>query len=42
MTGVLNASAYIDVDSWIGPILLGIGGREGGERNAFLEAGRRF
>jgi NTE family protein len=40
--GVLNASAYIGLDSWIGPVLLGIGGREGGERNVFLEVGRRF
>lgn len=40
--GVMNGSAYVGIDSWIGPILLGIGGREGGERNAFLEVGRRF
>lgn len=40
--GILNASVYIGLDSWIGPILFGIGGREGGEHNVFLEVGRRF
>jgi NTE family protein len=40
--GVLNGSIYIGLDSWIGPILFGIGGREGGERNLFLELGHRF
>ena len=39
---VLNASAYVGIDSWIGPILFGIGGRESGEYNLFLEVGHRF
>ena len=38
----LNASFYLGLDSWLGPILFGIGGREGGERNLFLEVGHRF
>lgn len=40
--GVLNGSVYVGVDSWLGPILLGLGAREGGEHNWFLEIGRRF
>lgn len=40
--GILNGSVYFGLDSWIGPILFGIGGRERGERNVFLEVGRRF
>lgn len=39
---VLNGSVYIGVDSWLGPILFGVGAREGGERNLFLELGHRF
>lgn len=39
---ILNGSIYIGLDSWVGPILFGIGGREGGEHNLFLEIGRRF
>ena len=39
---ILNGSIYIGIDSWIGPILFGIGAREGGEQNLFLELGHRF
>lgn len=39
---ILNGSVYIGLDSWIGPILFGIGAREGGEHNLFLEVGHRF
>lgn len=39
---VLNGSVYIGVDSWIGPILFGVGAREGGKTNLFLEVGHRF
>lgn len=39
---VLNGSAYIGLDSWIGPLLFGVGAREGGQHNLFLEVGHRF
>ena len=39
---ILNGSVYIGMDSWLGPILFGIGAREGGEFNMFLELGHRF
>lgn len=39
---VLNGSVYVAIDSWIGPILLGLGAREGGNSNLFLEVGHRF
>lgn len=39
---ILNGSVYIGLDSWIGPVLFGIGAREGGEYNLFLEVGHRF
>ena len=39
---VLNGSAYFGIDSWIGPILLGTGVREGGEYTVFLEIGHAF
>jgi NTE family protein len=39
---ILNGSAYFGIDSWIGPILLGTGVREGGEYTLFLEIGHRF
>jgi NTE family protein len=40
--GILNASLYIGFDSWVGPMLLGYGWREGGDGNIFLEIGRPF
>lgn len=40
--GVLNGSIYIGLDSWLGPLMFGIGGREGGERNIFVELGHGF
>ena len=39
---ILNGSVYLGMDSWLGPILFGIGAREGGEFNLFLELGHRF
>jgi NTE family protein len=39
---ILNGSAYFGIDSWIGPILLGTGVREGGAYTLFLEIGHRF
>jgi NTE family protein len=39
---ILNGSAYFGIDSWIGPILIGTGMREGGEYTVFLEIGHRF
>jgi NTE family protein len=40
--GVLNASAYAGFDSWLGPMLFGIGCREQGNCVFFLEVGRPF
>lgn len=39
---ILHGSVYVGIDSWIGPILLGLGAREGGNTNLFLEVGHRF
>jgi NTE family protein len=38
----LHASLYLGIDSWLGPILFGIGAREGGDPNVFIEIGHRF
>jgi NTE family protein len=38
----LNGSLFLAFDSWIGPILLGTGAREGGEHTVFFEVGHRF
>ncbi|TQM12114.1 NTE family protein [Pseudoxanthomonas sp. 3HH-4] len=40
--GVFNASVYAGFDSWLGPMLLGIGWRERGSGILFLEVGRPF
>jgi NTE family protein len=40
--GVLNGSIYIGLDSLLGPLMFGVGGREGGERNIFVELGHGF
>ena len=40
--GILNASVYVGFDSWIGPMLLGYGWREGGDGVIFLEIGKPF
>ncbi|HWS26864.1 MAG TPA: patatin, partial [Xanthomonadales bacterium] len=40
--GDLNGSVYLGLDSWVGPILFGIGAREGGFHNVFLEVGHKF
>jgi NTE family protein len=39
---LVNGSIYVGIDSWIGPILFGVGARPGGEHNVFLEIGHRF
>jgi NTE family protein len=39
---VLHGSVYVGLDSWLGPILFGVGTREGGDVNAFLGIGTRF
>lgn len=39
---LLNGSIYVGLNSWIGPILFGVGGRQGGDYNVFLEVGHRF
>ena len=39
---LFNASIYAGFDSWVGPMLLGIGVREGGEQVLFLDIGRSF
>ena len=40
--GVVHAGFYLGFDSWIGPMLLGYGAREGSEGTLFLEIGRQF
>jgi len=40
--GILNGSVYVGFDSTLGPMLFGLGWREGGEGNLFLEIGRPF
>jgi NTE family protein len=40
--GLLNASVYLGFDSWLGPMLFGVGWRETGHRHLFLEIGRAF
>lgn len=40
--GILNGSVYLGFDSWLGPLLLGYGLREGGHGAAFLELGKPF
>ena len=40
--GILNASVYTGFDSWLGPMLFGIGWREHGNGVLFLEVGRPF
>ncbi|MEZ5462979.1 patatin-like phospholipase family protein [Dokdonella sp.] len=39
---LLNASVFAGFDSWLGPMLFGIGLREGGEQVLFLDIGRSF
>lgn len=39
---VLNASVFAGFDSWLGPMLFGLGFREGGEKVIFLDIGRPF
>ncbi len=38
----LNGSFYLGFDSWLGPVLFGVGAREGGEHTVFLEIGHLF
>ncbi|MGY1530993.1 patatin-like phospholipase family protein [Luteimonas sp. A649] len=40
--GILNASVYTGFDSWLGPMLFGVGWREHGGGVLFLEVGRPF
>ena len=40
--GILNGSLFIGADPWVGPIMLGIGAREGGHMNLFLTVGETF
>ncbi len=40
--GILNASLYTGFDSWLGPMLFGLGWREHGDGVFFLEIGRPF
>jgi NTE family protein len=39
---VLNVGIYLGFDSWVGPMQLGYGAREGNEGTLFLEIGRQF
>ena len=41
-SAILNGSLYLGFDSWIGPMMLGYGLREGGNGVLFLELGRPF
>ncbi|HEY0334791.1 MAG TPA: patatin-like phospholipase family protein [Stenotrophomonas sp.] len=38
--GIINGSLFIGFDSWIGPLIFGMGLREGGERVVFIELGQ--
>jgi NTE family protein len=40
--GILNGSLFIGADTWVGPMMLGIGAREGGHMNLFLTVGETF
>lgn len=39
---ITNGAVYIGIDSWIGPVLFGVGFREGGHHTLFLDVGKRF
>jgi NTE family protein len=39
---ILNGSLFIGADTWLGPIMLGIGAREGGHTSVFMTLGQRF
>ena len=38
--GIVNGSLFIGFDSWIGPLIFGMGMREGGKRVMFIELGQ--
>jgi len=38
--GILNGSMFLGFDSWIGPLIFGLGLREGGDRVLFIELGQ--
>lgn len=38
--GIVNGSLFIGFDSWIGPLIFGMGMREGGHRTVFIELGQ--
>lgn len=41
-SALLNASLYAGFDSWLGPMLFGLGWRETGDHTVFLEIGKPF
>ncbi len=38
--GIWNGSVFLGFDSWIGPLIFGMGFREGGENVVFIELGQ--
>jgi NTE family protein len=38
--GILNGSLFLGFDSWVGPLIFGMGFREGGENVLFIELGQ--
>jgi len=38
--GIWNGSLFLGFDSWIGPLIFGLGMREGGDRVVFIELGQ--
>ncbi|HYG07831.1 MAG TPA: patatin-like phospholipase family protein [Stenotrophomonas sp.] len=38
--GIVNGSLFIGFDSWVGPLIFGMGLREGGDRVVFIELGQ--
>lgn len=38
--GIWNGSVFLGFDSWIGPLIFGVGFREGGENVVFIELGQ--
>jgi NTE family protein len=40
--GVLNGSIFIGADTWFGPVMLGLGAREGSHKSMFLTLGESF
>ena len=40
--GILNGSLFIGADTWLGPMMFGIGAREGGYKSLFMTLGETF